>query len=110
MPDTVDRRYRSFDFDGFLVHLVEDPEVRERDLRENTLTMWFEGEGQTRVILPEDVQKYPPLPGQPVVAEEDKYGLRSLIETLLGLEFDDHWIHTVVFSALRHDMFKGSRP
>jgi len=99
------REFRSFQFDGATHRLVEEPRVRESDVRSGRLTLLREPDGERRVIRAADINV--PLPAAvPPIAPERRYDLRVLVEQALALGFTDAEIIEILEIARTHCLLR----
>lgn len=84
---------RPFLFQGRLFRLVEDPAVRDEDLRRGRLTVEAHPSGPRQVVETWQVHGPRPEGHAPPV---EPFELRPLIEEILDAGFDDVWLSSIV--------------
>ena len=91
MAPPNDPTQRPFEFQGIRYRLVIEPDVRARDLRDGCVTLIRESDGEAVRVMAEDLN-LPALPDTRRAPDELCYDLRSLLEQILRLGFDDEWV------------------
>jgi hypothetical protein len=92
-------------FKGETWRLVEDPAIRERDLREGSVTLTKPETGATLVFRTKDIQA-PPVAGLDEIPDADRYDLRALVEDILSLGFDSLAADVIIGLATRRRLLR----
>jgi hypothetical protein len=97
---------RPFVYEGHRLRLNEDPAVRAADVARCRISVIRE-DGSPLVVDPAQ-HALPPLPGIPPPGEI--YNPRLVLEEVLRLEFDDHWLWAVFDHLNRYRLLDPGRP